>query len=133
MHDTGEIEATRRTGVVVRSASKAVTTAAEGWAFYGDEEVNEAQLIAGLCTASHEPKATLNVTADAHAQNGAVVRVMDLARTKGSHCSRSNVQQSCAQLPDTTRWLAIFACAFSSTFTAHVHCSPSSPDRMRNV
>lgn len=71
----------------------AVTITAEGATFFGDEAVTEAQLIDRLRTASHEPNATLIITADAHAQHGVVVHVMDLARTEGIASFAINVQQ----------------------------------------
>jgi len=72
----------------------AVTIAAYGRIFFGDEAVTEAVLIERLRAAAREHEATLIVTADAHAQHGVVVHVMDLARTAGIASFAINVEQA---------------------------------------
>ena len=57
---------------------------------FGDELVTEPVLIQRLRAAAREHEATLIVTADAHAQHGTVVHVMDLARQE--HVTRFAVQ-----------------------------------------
>jgi biopolymer transport protein ExbD len=72
----------------------AVTITAEGQVFFGDEAVTEPVLIERLRAAAREREATLIVTADAHAQHGVVVHVMDLARTEGIASFAINVEQA---------------------------------------
>lgn len=72
----------------------AVTIAADGRIFFGDESVTEAQLVERLRDAAREHEATLIVTADAHAQHGTVVHVMDLARAEGIASFAINVEQA---------------------------------------
>jgi biopolymer transport protein ExbD len=72
----------------------AVTISSEGRIFFGDEPVDEAALVARLRAAAREHQTTLIVTADAHAQHGTVVHVMDLARTEGIASFAINVEQA---------------------------------------
>lgn len=71
-----------------------VTITADGRVLFGDELVTEPVLIERLRAAAREHEATLIVTADAHAQHGTVVHVMDLARVEGIASFAINVEQA---------------------------------------
>jgi biopolymer transport protein ExbD len=62
----------------------AVTIAADGSTLWGDEPVDEATLVARMraARAREGEDITLIVSADTAAQHGAVVHVLDLARTE---------------------------------------------------
>lgn len=73
----------------------AVTITSEGRTFFGDEEVTEPRLVERLREAARGgPDTTLIVSADSAAHHGAVVHVMDLARTEGIGSFAINVEAS---------------------------------------